>query len=260
MPIESATYIQDLNDNNPDGSDDYATADDHLRLIKGVLQNQFTSLGAAAVTATAADLNLLAGAQAAGLSAAELLFVNGVTSAIQTQLDNRSLVGHTHTLSAITDAGTLAALNTINGSLWSGTDLAIADGGTNASSASAARSNLGLAIGSDVQAFSAALAAIAGLSVANSNFIVGNGSTWVAESGATARTSLGLGSLATQSTINNADWSGTDLALTNGGTGSSSAAGARTNLGIGSIATRALTVQNGGSPTGGADGDVFFIW
>ena len=48
-------------------------------------------------------------------------------------------------------------------------------------------------IGSDVQAYEAGLAAIAGLAKTDSNFIVGNGSTWVAESGATVRTSLGLG-------------------------------------------------------------------
>lgn len=74
-----------------------------------------------------------------------------------------------------------------------GTDVAIADGGTGASDAGTARTNLGLAIGTDVQAYDAELTAIAGLAVTDGNFIVGNGTTWVAESGDTARTSLGLG-------------------------------------------------------------------
>ena len=43
------------------------------------------------------------------------------------------------------------------------------------------------------QAASATLTAIGALAVTDGNIIVGNGSTWVAESGATARTSLGLG-------------------------------------------------------------------
>ena len=41
---------------------------------------------------------------------------------------------------------------------------------------------------------------VAGLGVTDGNFIVGNGSNFVAESGSTARTSLGLGSSSTQDT------------------------------------------------------------
>jgi hypothetical protein len=48
-------------------------------------------------------------------------------------------------------------------------------------------------IGSDVQAYNAGLADIAALAKTDSNVIVGNGTNWVAESGATVRTSLGLG-------------------------------------------------------------------
>ena len=72
-------------------------------------------------------------------------------------------------------------------------DLALTEGGTGASTASDARTNLGVAIGSDVQAYDAGLADIAGLTPTDGNIIVGDNSNWVAESGATARTSLGLG-------------------------------------------------------------------
>jgi hypothetical protein len=125
-----------------------------------------------------------------------------------------------------------------------GTPLPIASGGTNATSASAARTSLGLAIGTDVQAYNAGLQDISGLAKTDGNFIVGDGSNWVAESGATVRTSLGLGSMAVQNsnavsisagtatltsmTTNSATITGgtitgiTDLAVADGGTGSSS--------------------------------------
>lgn len=57
MPLETATYIADLDVANPLGSDTKSQGDNHIKLLKTVLKNQFTSLGAAAVTMTAAQLN-----------------------------------------------------------------------------------------------------------------------------------------------------------------------------------------------------------
>ena len=49
------------------------------------------------------------------------------------------------------------------------------------------------------EASNASLTAIGALATTDGNFIVGSGSTWVAETGSTARVSLGLGTIATQS-------------------------------------------------------------
>lgn len=57
MAVESATYISQLNPSNPAGTDFVEEGDDHITLIKQVLQNQFPSLGANVVSATAAQIN-----------------------------------------------------------------------------------------------------------------------------------------------------------------------------------------------------------
>lgn len=141
MGLESATYISQLVATNPVGGvDDYATADDHLRLIKAVLQGQFPNFTAVAMNATVAelntldgitsttaelnkldgftglpaDLNVLSGADAAGLTAAELLFVNGVTSALQAQIDGKAASSHTHGTADIdNDAITYAKIQNV---------------------------------------------------------------------------------------------------------------------------------------------------
>jgi hypothetical protein len=73
--------------------------------------------------------------------------------------------------SPITSTGTLAIS-------YSGTALPVANGGTGGTSASAARTALGVAIGSDVQAFDADLSTIAGLTATTDSFLQAKSSAW----------------------------------------------------------------------------------
>ena len=151
-----------------------------------------------------------------------------------------------------------------------GTDVAVADGGTGASTAANARTNLGLVIGTDVAAQSSLasylttaaaaagyqpldsdLTAIAALTSAANKVPYATGAgTWaltdfsaagralVDDADAAAqRTTLGLGTIATQASSSVSVTGGTitgitDLAVADGGTGASTAANARTNLDV----------------------------
>lgn len=107
-----------------------------------------------------------------------------------------------------TGQSSITTLGTISTGVWNGTDIAVADGGTGASDAATARTNLGLAIGTDIQAYNSTLAAVAG------------------------GTYTGDDSITTVGTISAGVWNGTDIAVADGGTGASTAAGAKTNLGF----------------------------
>lgn len=56
MPLETATYINELEPSNPASTDQLAQADEHFRLLKSVLQATFPNL-TGPVTAVQADLN-----------------------------------------------------------------------------------------------------------------------------------------------------------------------------------------------------------
>jgi len=70
MAIETFEYIDDLNVANPTATDNVSEGDDHLRGLKTTLKNTFPNV-TGAINATETELN----------------YVDGVTSAIQTQLD-----------------------------------------------------------------------------------------------------------------------------------------------------------------------------
>lgn len=175
--------------------------------------NQLTSSGIVtadlvklhAVTSTASELNILTGAT---LTTTELNYVDGVTSGIQGQLDNKQpLDAQLTSLASLEPTVTSAFLLGGTGGVYSLQD------------AAGFRAALGISLGSQVQAWDADLDTLAGFEPAadsSENFtvngatytrsgqndiIVGTGgaegSRWSLERGATARTSLGLGDIAT---------------------------------------------------------------
>jgi hypothetical protein len=133
---------------------------------------------------------------------------------IATQAANAvAITGGSVTVSGLTSTISSLGTATITGGSIAGiTDLAVADGGTGASTAADARTNLGLAIGTNVQAYDPALQSIAGLTTAANQLIYTTASDTYATTSLTSagrallddadvaaqRTTLGLGTIATQ--------------------------------------------------------------
>lgn len=115
-----------------------------------------------------------------------------------------SAFGGASSLNGLTDVDTSGAslgdVLTFDGATWGPapagggltSPVGIADGGTGATTAAGARTALGLAIGTNVQAYSARLADVAALAVTADNFVVANGSNLVLKTPSQARTSLQL--------------------------------------------------------------------
>jgi hypothetical protein len=199
-------------------------------------------------TAAAIDATKIGGGL---VSNSEFAFLDGVTSAIQTQLTAKqaTITGAATTVvtsdltvsrAAISNSSGKIAVSTVTDTELGyvsgvtsaiqtqiGTKLTASNNLSDVSSASTARTNLGLTIGTNVQAYDAELAAIAGLTSAADKGIqfTGSGTAAVFDlttagkallddaSASAQRTTLGLGTIATQAASNVALTGGTITGL-----------------------------------------------
>jgi hypothetical protein len=123
-----------------------------------------------AVNSTANDIEWIAGSGTGTVTSVGLTGANGITF-------SGSPITTSGTISTSVDAATLKSHLAID---W----------------ADVANKPSIPIVGTDAQAYDAGLTDIAALAVTDGNFIVGDGANWVVKSGATARTSLGLGTVA----------------------------------------------------------------
>jgi len=155
--------------------------------------------------------------------------IGGTTPAAATMTDLTATGTINFAGATVSNGGTVTTV-AINGGTISGiTDLAIADGGTAASNASDARDNLGLTIGTNIQAYDAGLQSIAGLTTAANKMIYTTALDTYAVTDLSAagraliddasagdqRTTLGLGTMATQNANSVAITGGTISGITN---------------------------------------------
>lgn len=168
--------------------------------------------------------------------------------------DSSGTIATSEQLAAFVGTTNITTLGTISTGTWSGSTIAVNKGGTGATDASTARSNLGLTIGSNVQAWDADLDALAALSGTNTIYYRSAANTWSPVTiGSNLSFSGGTISASSSGTVSSVDASGGTtglsfsggpitssgtltlsgtLGIANGGTGSTTASGARTALGL----------------------------
>lgn len=140
--------------------------------LKGTTDKTFNWVDATDAWTSSEHMNLLTG---------KSYYING------TSVLSGTTLGSGVTGSSLTSVGTIAT------GVWQGTAVGVLYGGTGATTASGARSNLGLVIGTDVQAYNSTLAAVA------------------------AGTYTGDNDIATVGTITSGTWNGTAISSTYGG-------------------------------------------
>ena len=132
------------------------------------------SFGAGDATLAAGSTLPTSAVVASGVSGANFLYTN-ISYSYATTVSTVTMTAfpqsgglYTHGISVGSMLSTPFNVNsagTVTAGVWNGTAIAVANGGTGASTAAAARTNLGLAIGTDVQGYSANLQGLGGVFV-----------------------------------------------------------------------------------------------
>lgn len=105
MPVETATYISDLNTANPTGSDLKSEGDNHIRLVKSTIKTTFPNV-TGAVTPTQVQFNYLAGATGTtGTTTTNVVFstsptITTPTIAAATMTGHLSFIDNTYDIGA----------------------------------------------------------------------------------------------------------------------------------------------------------------
>ena len=110
MGIESASYISELDDTNPVVGDPVGEGDDHLRLIKTVLQTQFSGLsGTTAVTTSEAELNYNDITTLGTVEASKVVTTDGssVTNFVDKVIQRPEIKDYAETYNASSGSGTV---------------------------------------------------------------------------------------------------------------------------------------------------------
>lgn len=236
--------------------------------LNGLTARSIVKIGAAALVAN----DLVAGVPAFlvyDLANTRWLLLNPQTNVIDLSVTTGTLAlarGGTGAVDAagaraVLGLGAVALLATINGSNWAGTDLAVVDGGTGASDAPTARTNLGAAATSHTHANGDLTGYTAADVLAKLITVDGFGS------GLDADLLDGLSSAAfalaahnhAASEITSGTFADARIAQSNV-TQHVAAINHDGTLNYSANRHHLITVQNGGSASGGADGDIILIW
>ncbi len=126
MTIETATFVDDLNPALPAGTDDRSEGDNHIRLVKAVLQNTFPNI-TGAVTVSHTELNAVSSkADATGETWTGTHDFTGATVTVPTQTggDNTTKAASTAFVAAAVasaTAGSAPSLSVVTGTTQTAT-------------------------------------------------------------------------------------------------------------------------------------------